>query len=274
VALPQSSIDELLEWRQRFEPPGDEPLMTIGYAQGRYFREEIPAERLAQAVVTISTGIETLRHELEVLPAAAPLGPSALEKALLGLVQHGFLDPVYISVAEDLLLVSEDLHYRNLARQLHGRHGVWLQVVLMIALDPGRIEPTAYAHAVCELAIQRHDYITLSAATLVAIAVEEQNDSMDRFKAAARFIGTETADLESHQRVSWELLRAIWATDLPYIRRAKAASLVLDRLVRLLVQRKLFPSAYSAMIANSRDQPLLEECLVAWARGHFISLAS
>jgi PIN domain associated with the TPR-GreAB-C-PIN system len=114
VALPQFSIDELLEWRQRFEPTGDESLMTIGYAEGRYFREEIPAERLAQAVVTINTGIETLRHELEILPAAAPLGPSALEKALLGLVQHGFLDPVYISVTEDLLLVSEDLHYRNL----------------------------------------------------------------------------------------------------------------------------------------------------------------
>ena len=95
VALPQCSIDELLEWRQRFEPTGDEALMTIGYAEGRYFREEIPAERLAQAVVTINTGIETLRHELEILPAAAPLGPSALENALLGLVQHGFLDPVH-----------------------------------------------------------------------------------------------------------------------------------------------------------------------------------
>ena len=84
--------------------------MTIGYAEGKYFREEIPVERLAQAVVTINTGIETLRHELEILPAAAPLGASAIEKALLGLVQHGFLDPVYISMAEDLLLVSEDLH--------------------------------------------------------------------------------------------------------------------------------------------------------------------
>lgn len=273
VALPQSSIDELLEWRQRFEPTGDEPLMTIGYAEGRYFREEIPAERLAQAVATINTGVETLRQELEILPAAAPSGPSALEKALLNMVQHGFLDPVYISLSEELLLVSEDLHYRNLARQLHGRHGVWLQVVLMVALDTGRMEPTAYAHAVCELAIRRHDYITLSAATLVKIAIDEQNDSMDRFKAAARFIGTETADLESHQRESWEFLRAIWATDLPYVRRAKAASLVLDRLVRLLAQRGLFPVAYSAMIAKSRDKPLLEECLIAWARGHFLSLS-
>jgi tetratricopeptide (TPR) repeat protein len=274
VALPQSSIDELLEWRQRFEPTGDQPLMTIGYAQGRYFREEIPAERLAQAVVTINTGIETLRHELEVLPAAAPLGPSALEKVLLGLVQHGFLDPVYLSAAEDLLLVSEDLHYRNLARQLHRRHGVWLQVVLMIALDTGRIEPTAYAHAICDLAIRRHDHVALSAATLVALAMEEQNGSMDRFRAAAAFIGTDNADLESHQRVSWEFLRAIWETNLPYVRRAKAASIILERLVHLMFQRNILPAAYSAMIANSRNQPLLEECLVAWARGHFISLSS
>jgi cellulose synthase operon protein C len=231
AALPQSSIDELLRWRQRFEPTGGEPLMTIGYADGEYFREEIPAERLAQAVVTINTGIETLRHEFEILSAAAPLGPSALEKALLGLVQHGFLDPVYISMAEDLLLVSEDLHYRNLARQLHGRHGVWLQPALMVALDTRKMEPAAYAHAICDLAIQRHDYISLNAATLVAIAAEEQNDSMDRFKAAVAFIGTDTADLESHLRVSWEFLSSIWTEDLPYIRRAKASSLILERLL-------------------------------------------
>jgi cellulose synthase operon protein C len=217
VALPQSSIDELLEWRQRFEPTGDEPLMTIGYAEGRYFREEIPAERLAQAVVTINRGIETLRHQLEILPAAAPLGPSAFEKALLGVVQHGLLDPVYISVAEDLLLVSEDMHYRNLAHQLYGQDGVWLQVALMVARATGRMEPAAYAHAICDLAIQRHDHVSLSAATLVALAVEEQNDSMDRFRAVAIFIGTDNADLGSHQRVSWEFLRAIWGSNLPYV---------------------------------------------------------
>ena len=144
----------------------------------------------------------------------------------------------------------------------------------MVARDTGGMEPAAYAHAICDLAIQRHDHVTLSAATLVALAVEEQNDSMDRFRAAAAFIGTDNADLESHERVSWEFLRAIWEINLPYVRRAKAASIILERLVHLMFQRNILSAAYSAMIANSRNQPLLEECLVAWARGHFISLSS
>jgi cellulose synthase operon protein C len=110
VVLPQSSLDELLDWRQRFERTGDESLMTIGYAEGEFFREEIPAEHLAEAVGTINTGIEALRTELEILPAAAPTAPSVLESTLLDIAPHGFLDPVYISVTENLLLVSEDLH--------------------------------------------------------------------------------------------------------------------------------------------------------------------
>jgi cellulose synthase operon protein C len=272
VALPQSSIDELREWRQRFEPAGDEPLMTIGYAEGRYFREEIPAERLEQAVVTINTGIETLRHELEILPAAAPVAPSAIEKALLGLVQHGVLDPVYISMSEDLLLVSEDLHYRNLAHQLHGRRGVWLQVIMMVAVEARKMDPTAYAHAVCELAIRRHDYIALNAATLVAIAIEEQEECMDRFKAAAAFIGTPSADFESHRSVGWDFLRAIWATDQPYLRRAKATGMILERLTSLLARHDRLQPAYSAMIENSRRHPLLRDYLVSWARGHFMNV--
>jgi hypothetical protein len=180
---------------------------------------------------------------------------------------------MYVSMTEDLLLVSEDLHYRNLARQLHGRDGVWLQAALMVARDTGKMEAAAYARAVCDLAMQRHDHVTLSAPTLIAIALADQDISLDRFKAAAAFIGTLNADLESHQLVSWEFLRAIWRTNLPYVRRAKAASLILERLVTLMVQRNLFPAAYSDMIANSRDKPLLQEALLAWACGHFIPLA-
>ena len=89
---------------------------------------------------------------------------------------------MYISVAEDLLLVSEDLHYRNLARQLYGQDGVWLQAALMVARDTGGLEPAAYAHAICDLAIQRHDHVTLSAATLVADRAGLLGDSpIDRY---------------------------------------------------------------------------------------------
>jgi len=272
VVLPQSSLDELLDWRQRFEGSGDEPLMTIGYAEGEYFREEIPAERLAEAVGTINTGIEALRTELEILPAAAPTAPSVLELTLLDIARHGFLDPVYISMTENLLLLSEDLHYRNLAHQMHGRDGAWLQAALLVAADTRKMELEAYAHAVCDLAIQRHDHVSLNGATLVAIAIEEQSDPIERFKAAAAFIGTPSADVASHLSVGWDFLRAIWATDQPYLRRAKAAGVILERLTSLLARHNQLRPVYSAMIENSRRHPLLRDYLISWARGHFISV--
>jgi hypothetical protein len=39
VAVPRSSVDELREWQKRLEPESDEPLTTVGYADGQHFGE-------------------------------------------------------------------------------------------------------------------------------------------------------------------------------------------------------------------------------------------
>jgi cellulose synthase operon protein C len=272
VAVPRSVIDELREWQKRIEPVNDNTLETIGYANGQHFREEISAERLRESAAFISSGIDAISAEVEILPAVAPGAPSEIEEKLLDLADHGFLDPIYVSVADDLLLLSDDLQYRALARQLHDREGVWLQAVLMVAQDSGIIDLDAYSEATYELAARRHSHVSFTAYTLISIALRDTLDTLPKLEVAAAFIGGEAAEVQSHIKVTVEFIAKLWNTDLPYLRKAKATSIMLDRLVAMLARLGLTKTIYLRLVEGSRHQPLLRDHLIAWARGHFIDL--
>lgn len=272
VALPRSSIDELNEWRERIQPKTDEPLLTIGYADGQHIKEEISAERLREGAERIVRAIEEISREFQIVPAAAPSAPSDAEQKLLDIGRHGFLDPMYVSVSEDLLLVSDDLPYRLLTWELHGREGVWLQAILLVALCARLLDANAYAEAVYGLAAQKHSHVTLNAQILLRIALTDPSENLPKLAAAAEFIGNESADLESHLSVAWDFINEFWNTDLSYLRRARATGIMLERLVPLLARFGLVEKCYSDMIRASQRRPLLQEYLASWARGHFLDL--
>jgi hypothetical protein len=272
VAVPRSSIDELREWQDRIEPESDEPLRTIGYANGQHFREEIPAQRLREGAALIGRGIEAICTELEILPAVAPAAPAALEEKLLEMGRYGFLDPIYVILADDLLLVSEDLQYRVIARETHGREGAWLQAVLMVAHEAAALNRNAYADAIYGLAAQKHSHLTLTAQNLLQIVAQDASDNLAKLEVAAAFIGNETADPASHINVTWEFFVQVWKTNLPYLRKAKATGIMLERLCGMFARLDLMKEVYPDLIRSSRAQPLLRQYLIAWARGHFLDL--
>ncbi len=273
VAIPQSSLDELRQWRDQYQPSADgEPLMTIGYAEGQYFREEISNEQVTESIATIKAGITALQSELEILPTFVPSITSGMQSALLEMAPHGFLDAIHISAEQNLLLLSDDFHYRTIARSVHERTGVWLQPVLMCAADAGKMTGPAYARAVADLSIQKHDHVSLNALTLIEIVKLDDTEGLRRFKAAVEFIGTPTAELESHFSVSWAFLKAIWTTRLPFLRQSAAAGAILERLTQLLARNDQLASGYQAMIRECANRPVLRDYLIAWARGHFLGV--
>lgn len=209
---------------------------------------------------------------MEILPAAAPATPSELEEKLLDIGRYGFLDPVYVSVADNLLLVSDDLQYRVIARELHGGEGAWLQAVLIVAHGARVLDHKGYAEAVAGLAAQKHSHVTLNAHTLIQIVLQDASATLTKLEAAVGFIGNETADLDTHVKVVWEFLTQLWNTDLPYLRRAKATSIVLERLVGMLARFGVIKEVYLYLIRSSRRQPSLRDYLVSWARGHFLDV--
>jgi len=245
--------------------------MTIGYAAGEYFREEISTDRIAEMIAAIDLATDTLRRELEIVPAAAPTAPSEIERKVLAVAPPGFFDPVYVSRAEALLLVSDDLHYRNYAKALHGVEGAWVQACLMAALQHRCIDSVAYAKATCDLAMMRHGHVSLNGEILVLIAEQQQGDALERLGAALAFVGNETADLASHLAVGWEFIASLWVGHrLNELHRSKATGMMLERIVPMLDKAGQLQPAYAKMVENSGTA--LKEYLLAWAKGHFLQV--
>lgn len=273
VVIPQSVLDELRAFRKRYEDHGEGPMMTIGCRDGQFLRQEISPDELRQSAETINKTIEALARECEILPAAAPGSPSQLETLFLEIARPGSLDPAYLAATEDLLLLSDDLHYRNLAAQLYQRNGVWLQVVLMAALEEERIDFAAYSQAVGTLSVQRHEYVSVSAGVLVYIAGCEDSDELPRLAAALAFIGTPTAEISSYFKVAWDFMLHIWNDrGLSDLRKAKACGMVLNRLLPMYSPHGDFAEILRQMITNSGHRPKLQRYIRDWARGHFIAL--
>jgi cellulose synthase operon protein C len=185
---------------------------------------------------------------------------------------YGFLDPIYVSLADNLLLVSEDLQYRVIARQTHGREGAWLQAVLMVAHEAGALDNNAYADATYGLAAQKHSHLTLTAQNLRQIVKRDASANLEKLEVVAAFIGNETADPTSHINVTWEFFVQVWNTNLTYMQKAKATGIMLERLLGMLARFDLIKEVYLDLIRSSRGQPLLRQYLIAWARGHFLDL--
>jgi hypothetical protein len=246
--------------------------MTVGYADGQHFREEISADALRKGAAQIRAGISLICDELEIAPAVAPSAPSELEEKILDISRYGFLDSVYVSASDDILLVSEDAIYRGLAQALHGQAGVWLQAVLQVAQQSRALDLRRYSQVVSDLASLKHSHVTLNAATLRAIVDQESSAELVKLRAAAFFIGGENADVESHLSVSWEFIVELWRAYPPHPLRFQATSIMLERLVHMFNRLGLLQAAFNRLAALSRRYPELAEYLVAWARGHFLDI--
>ena len=143
----------------------------------------------------------------------------------------------------------------------------------MILVEVGALSSTEYAQAISELAIRKHEYLALSAETLVDIAKADESPGLERFKAVVLFVCGQSAEPSSHVSVVWNFLRKIFLTDAPQMRRYAAANAILERLVPFLSQHNRLRGEYRAMLKGSADHPLLRSYLLEWAQGHFIDLS-
>lgn len=273
VVLPRSVLDQLRIWRSEYEISGDRPLMTIGYHDGEFFRDHVSPEDLRKSAAAIDEAIETLDRECEVLPCSAPASPSQLERGIVDIAGSESLDPIYLAASEDLLLLSEDLHYRNVARQLYQRDGVWLQAVLLVAFSKGVIDGTVYARSVVDLAARKHHYVTVESTVLLTIVEQDEDEKLPMLSATLAFIGNVTAEVPSHTKVGLEFLLRIWRAERGLTsRKERASGMMLDRLTSMWARHGDVTVFLRKLLDQTRHRPHLQDYIRKWARGHFIVL--
>jgi hypothetical protein len=179
------------------------------------------------------------------------------------------LDAAFLAASEDRLLLSDDLYFRQLADQACGaKRGIWLQPALAAAMQCRRMESDAYAEAVIALAACRHSHLALDLATLLAVARVDGTEKMIRFAAVADFIGTKSAEINSHVMVAAGFLGSVWRVGIRDLSKEAASGIVIENLLRY---RQLdWPAIVTVLRQQLRVNYRAADYLDRWLVGHFV----
>jgi hypothetical protein len=108
------------------------------------------------------------------------------------------------------ILLSDDYRYRILAAQIGKLPSTWLQPVLMIARDKGKLAPAKYDDAIYFMLSNSFDYVSMDLGVLLRAAKVETDVDGRRFDRMAGALGGPTADMKSHVAVARLFLQSIW----------------------------------------------------------------
>jgi predicted Zn-dependent protease len=275
VIVAQSSLDEIREWREKEEINITSGYMTLGYHEGKFIREEYSPEQVKSTLDDMNQCLSYVEKELTIMPAESQEELTPIEEKLIEITDNAHvLDAAHITKRENALLISDDQYMRNAAKQFTQVEGIWLQVALEYALANNYINLDAYAKQTSGLAFWQHNHVSLNALTLIALV--KRKDDLACFQIAVDYIGTKTADLASHISVVATFMGLLWREDLPWLTKARASGLILDKLFRFRTEDANFVLStlgkHARAIRDDTYNPIGSrylDYLITWAKGNF-----
>lgn len=195
-------------------------------------RELLPAEGFfdlsSEGKLTLTelheTNREEARAELErlrswasancvVLPAIGRAALDARTRELLDLTGREQADPILIANGDERVLISDDHHLRQLAVSQAGVRGVWLQPLLMAAVDRGTLSLADYASAVAKMLEWNLSFVSLHAAFLKEHASRNGWHMSSELRRGLETLGLPHADFASSVGVGFAFLRLVWSSN-------------------------------------------------------------
>jgi tetratricopeptide (TPR) repeat protein len=266
VTVPRTVIDELHALADSHKDTG-RPTMTVTWRDGQFYRQEHSPEDVAARRAFIFDQIAKIEMAGDVVPATAPDEPTKLARTITDVFGSHVLDPAFLA-AENRVLVSEDMYYRQWANAATDANGVWLQTVFSYAAERGWIDRYRYADLLVQLAWRRHGHLSLNPQAMLDIFLSDTARDMPDFAAVAQFIGSKQADIESHVSVSKAFLDHIWsARDDTDVKAMQATSVLFANLVRYIGKSW---ARLLALIWHSAKTDL-RDYIERWVQGHFLS---
>jgi cellulose synthase operon protein C len=264
LQIPRSAIDEYLIVEEEAQNQGKES-MSVGWHNNQFVREVHSVEENAARASRIRKRRLDIEGHCSVQPVTIPDSKTQLAAVATDNFGAQSLDAAYL--AADRVLISDDVYYRHVALEACDASGVWLQAALIFARDNGLIDQPRYADAVAGLAVRRHEYLTLNVPTLLDVLRSDDTDGLRKFDAVSNSIGTRNADIASHILIVEHVLRQLWTlSDFPYLKQAKATSVLLEKLIRF--QSDNWAIVLARIFASSSQA--LRRYLRQWIRGHFL----
>jgi tetratricopeptide (TPR) repeat protein len=210
LCVVESTLDEL---RDRIAELDRHPdgYKSMAEHDGKLILHEVTAQVTAIERKRLLTLLEWTQAHCEVIPAVPKVD---LRHDLAAGLNRGLGPAVYDTLLAAqgacYVLVSDDLHLRQLALTEFGVEGVWLQPLLMYAADTLRFGAADYQRAVIQLAVWNHHFISINADQLLFAAKLKNWDVTAEFEALARTMELSRSEFVGNVGVCFRFLQELW----------------------------------------------------------------
>ena len=262
LAIPRSEFGRVQEMVARLDGVSDRESMTLTYHDGQYIRcvltPEIQALRLEESQSRLGAIEEACTVESVVIPdELSDLGDRLLKFPF----RDAFVPAV--TARRDRLLLDEDMMMRQLAERAFGTKGVWLQAVLLSALQAGTMDWGDYCEALVQLAASRHGHVFTSAQVLLSVFERDMSTELVKLEAVCNYVGTPNAENVSLIESVARLINAIWADTSPADVRVETATNVVLRALLIRDGAEVDAERIQALAKKLGEGP--RRYLASWA---------
>lgn len=279
LGITQTTLDlftELIKGRDTSQPH-----LTLSKKDGQFFREEISEENIKLSIVPFEKIIAWCRENCEIVAAKGKPGIDEEGKSIFSGLHPVFLDTLLAASGTGRILISEDLHYRQVGKLLFEVGGVWTQPLLQLGMQQNLISALKYHEAITQLINMNYGFISISAEDLIYQLVKQGYDLTGNFEKMISTISNGNADLPLSIIVIADFIRILLQKPISRWRLDKVIYAVLNSLTSnptfnqnkiigmlwLLLVRKM---ALEGSITETNLQ-LSKIVINSWCTGHFVS---
>ncbi len=233
-----------------------------------YVMIEYNNETIKQEISSLENLSDWIRSNCDIVSA---IGSQDMSPKLVNLgeaIGYSFVDTLFAASGSNRILLSDDLHFRLLSKELFNLDGVWLQIALQFALEKGVVSLQKYSETVSQLIKMNMYFINIDSNVLVSLAKLDDWSITPRFKDAGDTLSDPNSDLISTLDVTVEFLLAIWGQQISVDTKQKYTYAILNCLEawrNLIIIRYL--TAKLLILKAPKDCIL---SLKKWCEGHFV----
>lgn len=264
VLIPVSAIDELRAWSERVGEAGSES-MTLHSEGDSIVRTDHTEDARNSMRAEIDEVVTRIDEGVTSVGIGMPEFENTQVRQMADLLGDQF-DTVSVATREGGTVLSLDLRFRQVAREIAGLNAVGIDALLDQLLEVEAIDTEQHAKSMMDLAVQGCGVLSVNAGLLLAAFRADQSDKKRGFQFLVRCLGGPNAEPISHLTVAAAFAELAFQ-ELPALKAQSATGHVLRALVRLNgIAADQIVGAFSARCRDYRVRRYARE----WTRGHFL----
>ena len=267
ITIPATELDQLKEMADYHQGNSNKEIMKVSYHEGSYYREILTPEQRAEQRRSIRDRIDVIESACCVEPVVIRDDLPEGTEALLTFGSGDLAAPILIA-DEGRVLLCEDMWMRNLGETLFGLKGVWLQAVLLSAIESRTLSIEEYSDALVLLCHHGHNFTSVGLQNLCSVYKRDESESLVRFKILCRYLGTKDADPSTHLGLGVGFINEIWAKSNSSSQRMQLATGYV--LQALLTRNRADDLEDWIEVLFRALKPGPRRYMSGWLKGHFI----